>query len=193
MSLRTIIELAGGWLRGGKNEVFLDAKQSFDDPVKYRGGAWSPAGWLVIVSGDVLSGDDADPRRNERGFFGIRHDDDFPKTQNAQEFALYLTAPNLEGDAAQRCALRLTSRYLEVWGQRMPIPTAPGWPSPVVPPPSPHERVTRLWSGDGRYCWNTQSDDGGKIVQYDTWQPGTSTPEPDEARWRPVAQWRGTT
>ena len=170
MSLSTIIETAGGWFRARMNEVFLDTKPAFRDPVKYRGGAWHPDSWLVIVGGDLLTGSESDPRRNERGFFGVRHDDDFPKADNAQEFAIYLTTPNQEGDTHQRCALRLTSRYLEVWGRRLD--------------PGGQPRVTRFYTDGGKFCVNWQDDTGtptGIVYRVN----GT-----DEATWTPVGRVR---
>ena len=45
------------------------------------------------------------------------------------------------------------------------------------------QRVSRFYSDNGRYCFNVQGDEGGQIVRYDTWKPGTSEPEPDESKW----------
>ena len=158
-----IKDLLQGWFRGYRNEVALDTKPEFHDPVKYRGGAWWTDSWLVLVGGDLLSGDPNDPRRNERGIFGIRHNDSYPKADNAQEFAVIITDPGQEGDEYQRCVLRLTSSFLELFGRKVnldSITTAP---------------TGRFYSPNRQWCWNYQDD--GSVVLYDTHN------NPDETTW----------
>jgi len=116
---QTIALLEQGFFRAYANEIALDTKASFRDPVKFRGGAWWPDSWLVIIGGDYLQGNESNPRRGERGFFGIRHDDDYPKESLAQEFALFLTDPDRDGDQYQRNVLRVTTRYMELFGRRV--------------------------------------------------------------------------
>ena len=167
-------------IRGYKNEVAIDTKSTFKDPIKLRGGSWWRDLWYVIISGDVLTGDEADPRRDERGFFGIRHNDDYPKSSNAPEFALYLTDPDKSGaDEFQKIRLRVTTDYMELMGKRLYFDN-------TGRPP-----VTRFYGDGHRYCFNVQDDDGGKLVQYDTWKPGTRIPETDESKWVAVRVFRG--
>ena len=95
------------------NEVALDTKSDYHDPVKYRGGSWFKDAWKVIVSGDYLRGDS----RDERGFFGIRHNDDLPKDVVGDEYALYLTDPGVEAsEPTQKLRLRVT--HDAVWFYR---------------------------------------------------------------------------
>ena len=117
---QTIHLLQDGWLRAYRNEVALDTRPEFHDPAKLRMGAWWTDSYLAIVSGDLLTGDPARPRRDERGFFGIRHNDSYPKDANAQEFVINLTDPGCSGqDPCQKTRLRLTTEFLELFGRRV--------------------------------------------------------------------------
>src|SRR3990167_10942623 len=136
-------------VRGYKNEVTLDTKPTWKDPIKFRGGSWWKDLWYVIVSGDVLSGDEHDPRRDERGFFGIRHNDDYPKSANAPEFALYLTDPDKSGaDEYQKIRLRITTEYMELFGR------------PIYFDNTGRPPVTRFYTDGGKFCINWQDDTG---------------------------------
>lgn len=119
-TLQTVYLLQEGFFRAYRNELALDTKLSFRDPVKIRMGAWWTDSYLAIVSGDLLSGDESSPRRDERGFFGIRHNDSYAKEYNAQEFVVNLTDPGCSGqDACQKTRFRLTTDALEVFGRRI--------------------------------------------------------------------------
>ena len=135
-----------------KNEVALDTKPTFQDPIKYRGGAWWTDSYLVFVGGDLLSGDMKSPRREERGFFGIRHDDDYPKSVKAHEFVVNLTDPEAEGDIHQKVRFRVTTNYFEAFGKRI------HFDAPIS--------TDRMISGNGRFVTIQQGD--GNFVTYDS-------------------------
>ena len=144
---QTIALLEAGFFRAYANEIALDTKPSFRDPVKFRGGAWWPDSWLVIVSGDYLQGNESNPRRGERGFFGIRHDDDYRKESLAQEFAIFLTDPDRDGDQYQKARLRLTTNYLELFGRRVDVLAA-----------------VRSYLAAGRWELHVQESDGNFVL-----------------------------
>lgn len=151
-----IAESSGAILGLEKNELVLDGKASFHDPVKFRGSSRYADGWLVVVSGDVRTGPDVNDPRYEKGFFGIRHDDDFPKEVQAFEFAIYVQEPGGTDDRTMKCRMRLTSQKLELNG----IPVAFGGGAGD-------------YIGAGRYRLYMQGD--GNVVAYDTetspWTP----------------------
>jgi hypothetical protein len=144
-----ISESSGATLGLEKNEVVLDGKSSFHDPVKYRGSSRFPYGWLVAISGDVRTGDDIGDPRYEKGFFGIRHDDDFPKETQAYEFALYVQEPGGTEDATMKCRLRVTSQYMEVNGQRLVSGGV----------------TDTMWAPDGM-CFTQQQADGNFVTYH---------------------------
>lgn len=119
--MSVIAELPEAYLRAHKNEISLDQKPTFEDPVKFRQGAFKPTGWLSIISADRLEGDPEQPRRLEKALYGIRHDDDYPKDVEAFEFALIVVDPDKDGDAAQKIRLRITTNYIEFNGQKLGV------------------------------------------------------------------------
>lgn len=156
----TIATSAGSYLRLHKNELTLDAKRSFEDPVKFRGGTFAPTGYYVIVSGDQLSGDESNPGRSERGYFALRHNDDYPKSVRATEFVVFMQDPEGTEDPTMRVRLRLTTDYLEVNGQRIGITNTPG---------TGLGRSYAIWSPNGLYL--TQQQDDGNLVWYHLSRP----------------------
>jgi hypothetical protein len=145
-----IAEASGATFGLARDEACLDAKaDATRDVVKYRGSSPYADGWLVAWSGDVKVGD----TRYEKGMFGIRHDDDFPKDVQAFEFALYLQDPGGTEDATMRCRWRVTTRGVEVNGQPL-VGSIPAF----------------MQSPDGR--WRTQQQSDGNFVTYDMTAPG---------------------
>lgn len=46
---------------------------------------------------------------------------------------------------------------------------------------------SRFYTDNQQYCFNFQGGPtGAAMVVYDTWKPGTTEREPDEAKWRPI-------
>lgn len=158
---KVLIETVGAWFRAHKNEVSLDGKKSFEDPVKFRGGTFYPTGYYVIVSGDRLSGDEADPTRHERGYFGLRHNDDYPKAVDATEFIIFMQDGGGTEDQTMRLRLRLTTEYLEVNGRRIGAGESGGGIS---------KPTFYIESPDGHWRTQIQQEDGN-LVTYDMWAP----------------------
>ena len=146
-----IAETSGAKLWLAKNELVLDGKAAFDDPVKFRGSSTHPGGYLVCVSGDLIDGP-----RYEKGFFAIRHDDDYPKDVKAYEFVVFLQDPNGIEDSTMRPHLRVTHQYIEVHNQRVSFGGGGGLPDTI-------------WSPDG--VWFTQQQADGNLVKYKTAVP----------------------
>lgn len=154
-SPRTLASMHGADLRydGAGNELALDGKAAFNDPVKYRGGGRFPGGYYVILSGDFLQGSEDNPQpRLEQGFIGIRHNDDFPKDVLEPEFVVFLK---------DELYLRLTRTYLEVCGHRVPL-TGGGAAGGDA-----------LQSQNGRYKLQMQGDGNLVLVDY-----GVDPPRP---------------
>jgi hypothetical protein len=155
---QTIATMPAAWLRGHVNEISLDQNPDKEDPTKIRQGAFKPTGWLAIISGDRLEGDPLRPRRLEKGFFGIRHDDDYPKDIEAFEFALILVEPGQDGDPAQQTRLRITTNYIEYNGRRVNLDAAAAAAS----------SGDLIKSNNGRF-WLHQENDGN-LVQYELFE-----------------------
>jgi len=147
----TIRILRNGFFYAYQNELLLITRQSFNDPVKFRMGAWAIDSYLAIISGNLLSGDERNPRQDERGFFGIRHNDSHPKHVNAQEFVINLTDPGCSGeDRCQKTRFRLTTDFLEVFGRRVNLDGGGGQSSCV-----------------GTAPWHLCQQGDGNLVQYE--------------------------
>jgi hypothetical protein len=135
-----IAVLPGAVLRtspeGNGNELHFDQNWTTPeeyDPSKIRQGGWNPKGYMGIISGDLLTGDPASPRRMEVCFLGWRFDDHPEAAPNAGCFEWYLN---------DTLAMRLTARAgLEtftgapVQQQPQPAPTQPTQPAQPAPPP----------------------------------------------------------
>jgi len=67
-------------------------------------------------------------------------------------------------------------------------PTVALFRVPVIAPNS-GQAPTRFYTDRRRFCVNWQDDTGQPTgIVYDTWKPGTQTPEPDEAKWKAVGK-----
>lgn len=145
---QTVHLLEQGFFYAYKNELGLFPTLAFKDPVKLRMGAWWTDTYLAIISGNLLSGDERRPRQDERGFFGIRHNDSYPKAANAQEFVVNLTDPGCSGqDVCQRTRLRLTTEFLELYGRRVNF-----------------DGTVRSYLAAGRWELHVQESDGNFVL-----------------------------
>lgn len=117
--ISTIARLARGWFYGHNDEVTIVPDKGFTDCSKYRAGSWNAAGWLAAFSGNVFSGDESNPSQYEKAKIGIVHDDDYPKEVEAYAIDCWLQDPGGRDDHTDRLRLRLTTNYLEVFGQRV--------------------------------------------------------------------------
>lgn len=176
-NLHVLHELYHAFLRGYTNELAFDQKgeqghPTFDDPVKLRFGAWRPADgrpsyYIAAISMDVLEGDGIEPTRKEKGFIALKLDPD-PMI----EIFLQRRADTTE----DRDMIRVFSISEDFAQFHVPVQG--------LIAVAPH--TTRFYSDDGRYCFNVQGDEGGKIVQYDT--RGSA----DERQWQAIGEFRAT-
>lgn len=172
---QTIANLEHATLRAYANEIALDAKhhEDFKDPVKFRFGTWWKDLYISLIGADILTGDEGNPRRNERGFFGIRHNDSYPKEDTAHEFVVNLTLPNQEGDEAQKLVFRLTHDSLELFGRKVNLGTGSSG------------AITRFYTDGGKFAVNWQDDTGQPSgIVYET--HGST----DESTWTAVGRVR---
>lgn len=117
--ISTIARLAEGWLYGHRDEITIVPKKSFVDCSKYRAGSWSPSGWLAAFSGNLFAGGEENPDQYEKAKIGIVHDDDYPKDVEAYAIDFWLQDPGGRDDVTDRCRMRITTNYIEVFGQRV--------------------------------------------------------------------------
>src|SRR3990167_5602446 len=117
--ISTIARLATGWLYGHRDEITIVPEKGFVDCTKYRGGGWFGGGWLTALSGNLFGGSESNPDQYEKGKWGIRHDDDFPKETEAYEIVGFLQMPGGRDDATDLCVIRITTQFVEVFGRRV--------------------------------------------------------------------------
>lgn len=167
--LRTLFDLAGAIVRAYHNELAIDERRGLNDPVALRFGGWDDPGheYVAKISFDLLQGDEADPVRKEQGFIGLLFDPD-----PCLDLFLQATFGEHE-DATMTRVARFSAKGIELLAPML------GMTAPTL------GRPTRFYSDDGRYCFNVQGDEGGKIVQY-------RVTGLDETQWEAVAQFRGT-
>ena len=163
--LKVIADLYHALVRGYTNEVSIDQKEApggsatFDDPVKLRFGAYRPADgrrsfYLGAISMDVLEADGPEPRRREKGFIALKLDPD-----PVIEVFLQKRADTTE-DRDMVLVFSVSEDYCEFHVPVRGLPTTA---------PS---RVTRVYTDDGRYCYNFQGPSSGQPlgagIKYDT-------------------------
>jgi len=117
--ISTIARLARGWFYGHQDEVSIVPDRDFIDCTKYRGGSWWPSGWLVALSGNVFGGSESNPTQWEKGKWGIRHNDDYPKDTEAYEIVGFLQLPGGRDDITDIVVMRITTDYVEAFGRKV--------------------------------------------------------------------------
>lgn len=189
---RNILEFGRAWFRASDspeaNELCLDAKPHTMDPTKVRQGTFDPGNYFGAFSGDFLVGDPENPTRYEKVLVALKPDDDsavrqFWETHPGGVFEVFTQAAGTSDDAHMIRALRISAMYVELFGHRL-ITRHPDGSVTWHLGEGGGSPASRFYSDDGRYCFNVQGDDGGKIVQYDT--HGSS----DESGWTAVGELR---
>lgn len=172
------------------NEIALDQRQegttgqpTLDDPVALRFGSWAnPLGrtkWYIAkISLDVLRWVSGAIHRTEIGFLKLAVDELFDMDGKPLPMVALYLAKNTTGSAdSDQQPVAIFTRD----GIRFLVPVY-GMMTQTGPAP----KISRFYSDDGRYCFNVQGDDGGKIVQYDT--HGST----NEQLWTPVGTLRAS-
>lgn len=162
------------WGRGrfrtlADNEVALeDLPVDSGDPVKFRMATKRGYG-IGVLSINRLRDDGVG--HDEVGMIFGKLDDRYPGKLSGM-WDIFCQDPSVPGDLGMK-------RVMEIFHDKVVFH------KPVFGIPA-GGRPTRFYSDDGRFCFNVQGDDGGKIVQYN--MNGTT----DESKWTPVAQFKGT-
>ena len=170
------------------NEIALDQKEnpdapgtpSLDDPVKFRLGAYPPAGrrkfYLGTISFDVLR---SGGHRTEVGFLKFAVDEFVEADGDPVPMVeLFLTRTTDNSTDAGIDRVLTISRK----GCRLTVPlSAPSFSAPIISAPP-----SRFRSDNSRYVYNVQGDPTpeyphGRIVQYARHESD------DPAAWTPVA------
>lgn len=158
-----IDSLAHAVLNGYTNEVTLEQKEDplnhghedFDDPIKFRFGAWRPADgrpgyYIGAISMDVLehnSEHPEQPKRIEVGFIALKVD-----PEPCIEFYLQ-SQTNIASDPDMKCVLRINQKGLELDPKHAGGITAKGFGAG----PSGGQ-VTRFYTDGGKFMINWQDD-----------------------------------
>lgn len=178
----TIVEMGRAWFRygthAGANETCLDAKPGTHDPTKHRQGTSDPGNYFGAFSGDFLGPEDV---RYEKVLVGLKPDDDAPQvysTQPGGSFEVSCQRPGTTDDRDMVRGLRVTSRYIELFGRRL-IEVLEGEPRWLIGGGQPD----RMLSGNGR--WMTVQQGDGNFVTYDL---SRGAPRPETAVW---SAWTG--
>lgn len=159
-----------------------DGSPTMDDPIKLR--YWAYAGdrnqfYIGTISFDVLRRDGQGlPHRTEVGFLKFAVDETVNGDKDPVPMVELFLTPNMydSTDAAMQRVFTASRKGVIF---HVPVTMNGGTQAAAS------GRAARFYSDDGRYCFNVQGDDGGKLVQYDT--HGST----DEATWTAVATLRG--
>lgn len=164
-----IDKLAHATLHAYTNEIALDQLEDgntghpdFDDPVKFRFGAFRPwdnrpSYYIAAISMDVLGHSATDntpdqPFRIEIGFIALKLDPDPCIEIYLQTQAAYAS------DADMKCVLRISAKGLELDPKHAGGMSARGFGASGTP--------DKMVSPDGRFVTQQQND--GNFVTYDT-------------------------
>ena len=170
-----MLELANmnrAWFRAyisnGGNELALDAKPNTHDPTKFRQGTFDAGNYFGAFSGDFLVGDPANPTRYEKILVGFKPDDDAHARPSIAQglpggaIDIFCQTPGRVDDAGMVRSLRLTSRYVELFGHKLATRNADGTITWHV---GAGVAAGRQYHEGGQFVTVYQND--GHVVEYD--------------------------
>lgn len=120
---KVLHELEEMYVLGHNDEVSYVAKKRFKDAIKDRMGQWITDiyGFLGARSYNLFEGDEKNPRQYEKFLVGVRHNDDYPKDNEAFEYIIMGHYNGERGDMTSRrnAFLRVTEDYIEAFGKKI--------------------------------------------------------------------------